>query len=407
MSMRIDWRNLLRENPRRRFEMENFVFQNETRIVFGKGTERQTGSETRKIGRRVLLHYGQGSIKRTGLYDRVVSSLKDSGIEFIELSGVVPNPRLSLVKEGIELCRKHEIEAILAVGGGSVIDSAKAIAAGVHYEGDVWDFYEGKATPSSALPVGVVLTIPAAGSESSVGSVITKEEGLLKRALNTPVIRPKFAILNPELTYTLPPYQTACGIADMMAHIMERYFTNTRNVELTDRLCEATLRTIINNSAKVFNDPEDYNARAELMWASTIAHNGLLNTGRVGDWASHQIEHELSGIYDIAHGAGLAIVFPAWMNYVMQHDVERFAQFASRVWGKEINPFDMEDTARQGIESLKNFFSSIGLPVRLSEAGIPDDRIDEMAEKATLDGPLGNFVKLGKKEIKDILLMAK
>ena len=387
--------------------MENFVFQNETRIVFGRGTEERTGSETKQLGRKVLLHYGQGSIKRTGLYDRIVTSLKDSEVEYVELSRVMPNPRLSLVKQGIELCRRLGIEAILAVGGGSVIDSAKAIAAGFYYEGDVWDFYEGKETPSSALPVGVVLTIPAAGSESSGGSVITKEEGLLKRPLNSPLIRPKFAILNPELTYTLPPYQTACGIADMMAHIMERYFTNTRNVELTDRLCEATLRTIINNSRKVFSNPEDYNARAELMWASTIAHNGLLNTGRVGDWASHQIEHELSGIYDIAHGAGLSIVFPAWMTSVIQHDVERFVQFASRVWGKEINPFDMEDTARQGIESLKNFFSSIGLPVKLSEAGIPDDRIDEMAEKATLDGPQGNFVKLGKKEIRDILLMAK
>ncbi len=387
--------------------MLNFVFQNETRIIFGKETEKEIGRETKKLAKRVLLHYGQGSIKRSGLYDTVVSSLKEHGVVFSELGGVMPNPRLSLVREGINLCRERKIEAILAVGGGSVIDSAKAIASGVQYDGDVWDFYCTLTEPENALPIGVILTIPAAGSESSAGSVITNEEGLLKRAFNSPLMRPKFAILNPELTYSLPAYQTACGVADMMAHVMERYFTTVRGVELTDRLCEATLRTTVSNAKKVFKNPRDYNARAELMWASTIAHNGLLNTGRIGDWASHQIEHEISGIYDIAHGAGLAIVFPAWMKYVVNNDVERFVQFSSRVWGNEIDPFNMEDYAHQGIESLKQFFSSIGLPTSLREAEIGEDRIEEMATKATQQGRIGNFVKLGKNEVEEILILAK
>lgn len=387
--------------------MNNFTYDNKTKIIFGRGTENKVGTETKKFGSRVLLHYGGGSIKKSGLYDKVVNSLKEEGISFVELGGVQPNPRLSLVREGIRLCRENNIDFILAVGGGSVIDSAKAIGAGVPYEGDVWDFYTGKARIEKTLPVGVVLTIPAAGSEASSGSVITNEDGWYKRGAGAIIMRPVFAIMNPEFTFTLPPYQTACGVADMMAHIMERYFTNVQDVELTDRLCEATLKTIINNAAIAIGEPDNYAARSEIMWAGTIAHNGLLDTGRIGDWASHDIEHEISAIYDIAHGAGLAIVFPAWMKYVYKHDVNRFVQFAVRVWGVEPDFKDIEKTALEGIERMKDFFRDIGLPVALGDADIPDDRLEEMAQKGTEDGPLGNFVKFEKEDVLNILKLAK
>ena len=342
--------------------MINFDFLSPTKIIFGRGTESRVGEETAKYGKKVLFLYGGGSIKKTGLYDKVVQSLRESGVEFIELYGVQPNPRLSLVKEGIKICREKGIEFILAVGGGSVIDTAKAIGVGVPYDGDVWDFYVGKAVPVKSLPVGVVLTIAAAGSEASKSSVITNEDGWYKRGLNVEVIRPKFAIMNPELTFTLPPYQTACGTADIMAHIMERYFTNTPNVELTDRLCEGALKTVINNTLIALEEPDNYDARAEIMWAGTLAHNDLLSTGRIGDWTSHQIEHELSGIYDIAHGAGLAIVFPAWMKYVYKHNISRFAQFATRVWNVDYCFECPEKTALEGINRLQEYFRRIGLP---------------------------------------------
>ncbi|NLC53794.1 MAG: iron-containing alcohol dehydrogenase [Firmicutes bacterium] len=387
--------------------MENFVFQNPTKIIFGKDTEKQVGQETKAWADRVLLHYGGGSIKITGLYDRVVASLKAAGVDFVELSGVQPNPRLSLIQEGIELCRKHQIGFILAVGGGSVIDSAKAIAVGVPYAGDVWDFFEGKAEIKTALPVGVVLTIPAAGSESSPASVVTKEEGDLKRDIGTDLIRPKFAILNPELTFTLPPYQTACGVADIVAHILERYFTRTPDTDLSDRLCEATLRTVIKNAPIVMQNPTDYAARAEIMWAGTVAHNDLLGKGKVEDWGSHMIEHELSGIYDVPHGAGLAVVFPAWMKYVYQEDVNLFAQFAVRVWDVEMDFAHPERTALAGIERLKAFFRSLGLPVTLEELKVGTDRLEEMAAKCTERGPVGNFVKLDKEDVLAIYHLAK
>jgi len=291
--------------------MNNFSFQNATKIIFGKGTEENVGEETKLHADKVLLHYGGGSIKQSGLYDRVTASLKKSGVAFVELSGVKPNPRLSLVKEGIKICRDNGIKFILAVGGGSVIDSAKAIAVGVPYSGNVWDFYDGKGTPKEALKVATVLTIPAAGSESSPSSVISDDEKQLKRGLTVEIIRPVFSIMNPELTYTLPAYQTACGAADIMAHIMERYFTNTTDVELTDRLCEATMKTLINNVPQILKKPDDYASRADVMWTGCVAHNDILGTGREGDWGSHMIEHEISAIYDVAHGAGLAVVFPA------------------------------------------------------------------------------------------------
>ncbi len=387
--------------------MENFTFRNTTKIIFGRGTESKVGIETVKYGKKVLLHYGGGSIKKYGLYERVLKSLKDAGMEVIELGGVQPNPRLSLVKKGIDMCRREKVDIILAVGGGSVIDSAKTIASGVPYNGDVWDFFAGKAELKEIIPVGVVLTIPASGSESSNSSVVTNENGMYKKGFTSELLRPEFAILNPENTFTLPQYQTACGSTDMMAHIMERYFTTVKNVELTDRLCEAALKTVINNTPEALREPKNYAARAEIMYAGTIAHNGSLGTGRIGDWAPHKIEMEISGIYDLAHGAGLAIIFPAWMKYVYKNNIERFSQFAFRVWGVEPDFNNIIKTALAGIERLENFYREIGMPVTLKEASIPYDRFEEMAEKCTEMGPVGNFVKLGMNDVLKILEIAK
>ena len=389
--------------------MNNFTFQNSTKIIFGKDTENKVGSEVKVYANKVLFVSGGGSIKANGLYDRAIKSLKENGIEFIELFGVKPNPRLSLVIEGIKLCREHNIKFVLSVGGGSAADTAKAIAVGVPYEGDVWDFYMGRANVSEALPVGVILTIPATGTEASNSSVITNEDGWYKKGLTTDFIRPAFSILNPELTYTLPAYQTACGCVDIMSHVMERYFTNVEKVDLTDRLCEATLKTIINNAPIALEKPEHYASRAEIMWAATIAHNDLLSTGRIGDWASHQIEHELSGIYDIAHGAGLSIIFPAWMKYVYKHNVNRFVQFAVRVWEVELAFEDSDAIALEGIRRMTEFFKRIGLPVTLSDAGITEDRIEEMADKATNSDKktLGGFVQLNKADVMNIYKLAK
>ncbi|MFW6036108.1 MAG: iron-containing alcohol dehydrogenase [Halothermotrichaceae bacterium] len=386
--------------------MNDFTFYNKTKIIFGKDTEKEVGKEVKKDADKVLLVYGGGSIKKYGTYDKVMDSLKAENIAVTELGGVKPNPRLSLVKEGIKICEKENIEYILAVGGGSVIDTAKAIAIGIPYDGDVWDFYSGKAQPEEALKVGVVLTIPAAGSEASVSSVLTKEEGMLKRGTGSTVMRPQFAILNPEITYTLPDYQTVCGAADIMAHVMERYFTTQHDVELTDRLCESTLKTMINNVPRALKETKNYNVRAEIMWAGTIAHNDLLGTGRDQDWASHGIEHELSGIYDIAHGAGLAIIFPAWMKYVYKNDIKRFAQFAVRVFNVEPDLNDLERTALEGIERLKQFFSSVGLPVTLKEADIDDEHLEEMAEKCAGDGTIGGFTQLDKNDVLNIYKIA-
>lgn len=389
--------------------MDNFTFQNTTKIIFGKGSENNVGLEVSKYSKKILLHYGGGTIKKTGLYDRVITSLKDAGVEFIELGGVKPNPRLSLVQEGIKICRENNIGFILAIGGGSVIDSSKAISIGSMYNGDVWDFYLGKSEITQALPIGTILTIPAAGSESSTGSVITNEDGFYKRAVNSELIYPKFSILNPELAFTLPKYQIACGSADIMAHLMERYFTNSEHVELMDRLIEATLKTVINNVTQVLDKPDNYDAWAEIMWSGTVAHNNLLNTGRVGDWGSHDIEHELSGIYDVAHGAGLAVIFPAWMKYVYKHDINRFAQFAVRVWNVENSFWSPEKTAIEGIKKLESFFKLLGLPTNLKELGIIDDRLLEMASKATNSdlSTVGNFIKLGQKDVYSILNLAK
>jgi len=389
--------------------MENFMFRNTTRIVFGRGTESAVGSLSAAVSKKALLHWGRGSAARSGLLDRVKASLKEASVSWIELGGVQPNPRLSLVREGVALCRKEGIGLVLAVGGGSVIDSAKAIAAGVPYQGDVWDFYEGKAVPKAALPVGCVLTIPAAGSETSGSTVITNEDGLLKRGLTCDDhLRPAFSVLDPELTATLPPDATAIGAADIMSHAMERYFTNSKDVDYSSRLLEATMRSVAAVLPRVLAAPGDYAARAELMWTGTLAHNDLFGMGRIGDWAAHDIEHELSGIYDVPHGAGLAVVFPAWMKFAYKHDPGLFARWAARVWDVEDDYVRPERAALEGVRRLEAFYQRCGLAVRLSALGVGKERIEEMAAKATKGGSrtIGNFVKLGQKEIVEVLTLA-
>ncbi|MDR1210944.1 MAG: iron-containing alcohol dehydrogenase [Spirochaetaceae bacterium] len=393
--------------------MQNFEYWNRTKVIFGKNTEQRVGEETLQYAEkdgtafRVLLHHSGGSSVKSGLIGKVKDSLKAAGVGWVELDGVKPNPRLSKVYEGIELCRKEKLRFILAVGGGSVIDSAKAIAAGVPYSGDVWDFFERKASPAGALPVAVVLTIPAAGSESSISSVITNEQGPWKRGLNAECIRPVFTIMNPELTYSLPAYQSACGICDMFAHIMERYFTKEPNVELTDELCEGTMRAIIRNARRIFSGGErDYSARAEIMWAGALAHNNLLSTGRVSDWASHAIEHELSALFDITHGAGLSIVFPAWIKYNIKEDTKRIARFASKVWGVDGAYYDYEQAALEGIFRMKNFFKSLGLPVSFADAKLDTGKIPEMSRRAVTFGPIGQYRKLNEADVEAIYRLA-
>lgn len=388
--------------------MNNFTFYSPTYFVFGKDQECTAGHYVKRFGgSRVLIHYGGGSVVRSGLLDRVKKSLEEEKITFVELGGVMPNPRSNLVYEGIELCRKEEIDFVLAVGGGSTIDSAKAIAAGAVYEGDFWDFYEGKPI-TEALKVGTILTIAAAGSEGSGDSVITKVEGMLKRGASGEAIRPVFSILNPALTETLPPYQTAAGAADIMAHILERYFTNTKEVEVTDRLCEALLLTMVKEVPRVITDPHNYEARANIMWAGMVAHNNIIGVGRSQDWASHGIEHELSALYDCAHGAGLAVIFPAWMKYNYKHDVNRFAQLAVRVWGCQMNFQNPEETALAGIECFKQFLRSIGMPVNFAELGAKEEDIPYMVKTAGLlnGGTMGNFVKLTAEDVTNIYRLA-
>lgn len=389
--------------------MNNFVFYSPTEFVFGKDTEMQVGALARKHGaQKVMIVYGGGSVVRSGLLDRVKQSLQEAGIEYCLMGGVQPNPVDTKVYEGIEFCRREQADMLLPVGGGSVIDTAKAIAAGVLYEGDFWDFYIGKAKVTKALKVAVVLTIPAAGSEGSGNTVITKLDGLQKLSLRVPeVLRPIFSIMNPELTYTLPPFQTACGVADMMAHIMERYFTNTQEVEIGDRLCEGVLMAIINEAPKVMRNPEDYGARANLMWAGMIAHNGTCGVGCEEDWASHFLEHEISAIYGVTHGAGLSVIFPAWMTWMVEHNVGKIAQYAVRVWGVPESE-DKKAVALEGIGKLKAFFSSLGLPVTFKELGVENPDIDRLADSLHRNkGELvGNYVKLTKQDSKEIYHLA-
>ena len=361
--------------------MNDFNYYTPTRYVFGRGVESQTGELTRWMGvSRVLLVYGMGSVVRSGLLDRVKASLDAAGVEYLELGGVLPNPTDDRVYEGIEICRRENLIGVVAVGGGSAIDTAKAIACGVPYDGDFWDFYAGMKIVEEALPVGVVLTIPAAGSEGSGNSVITKLDGLHKISLRTDsALRPKFAVMNPELTFTLPPYQTASGIADMMAHIFERYFTNTPETEVTDRVAEGVLKAIITEAPRVMAEPENYDARANIMWCGTLAHNGICGTGRQEDWVSHFMEHELSAVYGVTHGAGLAVMTPAWMTFMATHNPSKGAQFARRVMDV-VNDNDTQ-AALEGIARLRAFYASLGLPITLAQLGIENPDFDLLVHK--------------------------
>jgi len=386
--------------------MENFTFYSPTYFVFGQEEENNTGKYVKRFGgSKVIIHYGGGSVIRSGLLDRVKNSLKKENIEFIELGGVKPNPRSGLVYEGIELCRKENVDFVLAVGGGSAIDSAKAIAAGTVYDGDFWDFYKGKLV-TKALPIGTILTISAAGSEGSPDSVITNENGMYKRGATGEALRPAFSILNPALTRTLPPYQVACGITDIMAHLFERYFTTTNEVEVTDRMIEGLLLAMIHEGPRAVRNPADYQAQANIMWAGMMAHNNSCGVGRTQDWASHDIEHELSALYDCPHGAGLAVVFPAWMTYTMKHNINRFAQLAVRVWGCQMDFANPENTAKAGIDALKHFLKSIGMPSTLAELGARNEDIEKMAHSACYgngrNGTIGNFVKLNENDVINI-----
>lgn len=389
--------------------MNNFTFYSPTEFVFGKDTEGQVGGLVKKYnGSKVLIVYGGGSAIRSGLMDKVKSSLDAAGVKYTELGGIQPNPIDTKVYEGIELGRKEQIDFLLPVGGGSVIDTAKAIALGMEYEGDFWDFYIGKTTPVKAIPVGVVLTIPAAGSEGSGNSVITKTDGLQKLGVRTDkLLRPLFSIMNPELTYTLPAWQTACGITDMMAHIMERYFTNTEGVEISDRLAEGVLKAIITESPKVMAEPRNYDARANIMWAGMVAHNGTCGVGRAEDWTSHFMEHEISAIYNVSHGAGLAVMFPAWMTYMAKHNPHKIAQFATRVW--DVTPAGSdEETALKGVECYKEFMHSIGMPTTFKELGIENPDIELLHKKLHEDKgeSVGTYVKLDRKATREIYELA-
>ncbi len=388
--------------------MNNFNFCSPTYFAFGRGTESRAGELCVKYGAdRVLIVYGGGSAVRSGLLARVKERLDEAHLWHTDLAGIRPNPTDDRVYEGIDVCRRERIDFILAVGGGSVIDTAKGIAAGAVYDGDFWDFYSGKAVPQSALPVGVVLTIPAAGSEGSGNTVITKVDGLHKISIRTEeVLRPRFAIMDPELTFTLPPFQTACGIADMMAHIMERYFSNTSGVEVSDRLCESVLTTIIGQAPIVMRSPDDYDARANIMWCGMIAHNGTCGVGREEDWSSHALEHEVSAVYDVAHGAGLAVIFPAWLTWMASHNPHKVAQFAGRVFGVE-QLASPEATALEGVARLKAFFRSIGLPVTFAALGVANPDIDLLVRKLVEDKgqPIGNYVRLTPQDCREIYLL--
>ena len=384
--------------------MENFDYCNPTRIVFGRGVRTQVGELVKPHADRVLLHYGSGSIKRNGLYDEIVASLKAAGVACVELGGVVPNPRLSLVRQGIALCRRERIGFVLAVGGGSVIDSAKAIAMGAPHKGDVWKLFAEGTPVEQALKVGTVLTIPAAGSESSPNTVITNEEEGLKLGYGAQVLRPVFSILDPELCLTLPPEQLANGVSDMMSHIFERYFSNTPHVDLTDALCEATLRTIMKHARRLRASPQDADAWAQIVFSGYVAHKGLLGLGRQQDWACHGMEHELSALYDVAHGAGLAVLTPAWMEYVFRDNVPLFVQFAVNVMGVEGGFREPEAVAQEGIRRLRGFYKEMGLPSTLEGLGIGADKLELMAKKATkiafgAQRPLGGLRKLGWQDV--------
>ncbi len=379
--------------------LKDFNFYAPTRVVFGKNAENQIGQlVTTYHGTKVLIHYGSGSAQRSGLLGVVRQQLSAAGIKYVELGGVIPNPLLSKVQEGIELCRREQVDFILAVGGGSVIDSSKAIGYGVNYEGNVWDFWEGKNSPQRCLPIGTVLTIPAAGSEMSSSCVITKDEGLLKRGINSDLCRCKFAVMNPERTYTLPPYQTASGATDIMMHTMERYFSKYEDMTLTDAIAEALLRTVKDAALVVMENPKDYRNRAQIMWAGSLAHNDLTECGTEKDFATHKLEHELSAMFGVTHGAGLAALWPSWARYVKDKHLSRFVQFAVNVMGIENDFTHPEETAEKGIRALEDFYRKIGMPTNLHELldrDITDQEIDALVDKCSR----GGSIKIGAMEI--------
>lgn len=391
--------------------MHNFTYYTPTKVVFGKGTEEQVGTLVKAQNcKKVLIHYGGGSAERSGLLGKVRKSLEDQGISYVQLGGVVPNPHLSLVYKGIELCKQEGVDFILAIGGGSVIDSSKAIGYGVANGGDVWDFYDFKRQPRKCLPIGAVLTIAAAGSEMSNSSVITKEEGGIKRGCNNDISRPVFAIMNPELTMTLPPYQTSCGCTDILMHTMERYFNHGENMELTDALAEGLMKTVMKNAHILMKEPHNYEARAEVMWAGSLSHNGLTGCGTDGgDWATHRLEHELGGMFDVAHGAGLAAVWGSWARYVYKEKTDRFVQFAVRVMNVEPQATD-DETVIKGIEAMEEFYRSIQMPTNLKELGIcpTGEQLEELAEKCSIAAhdSLGSVKKLKKADMLAIFRMA-
>ena len=369
--------------------MKDFVYYAPTEVVFGEQSEERVAALTKKYGgTKVLVHYGGKSAVRSGLLDKICGLLREGNVGYITLGGVVPNPRLSKVREGIELCRRENVDFILAVGGGSVIDSAKAIAYGVCFEGDAWDIYLGKAEPRQMLPVATVLTIPAAGSEMSEASVITNEEGDVKLGYSNDMSRPKFAIMNPRRTFTLPPYQTAAGVTDMMMHTMERYFSKDDDMDLTSDLAEAVLRRMKTAVFSVLKNPEDYRNRAQIMWGGSVAHNGLTGCGISDDWATHQLEHELSGMFDVTHGAGLSAIWPSWARYVMHENLSRFVRFAVNVMDVPNDFTDPEGTALKGIEAMEQFYHAIGMPINIKELigrDITDEEIKEMTRKCSRD----------------------
>lgn len=393
--------------------MQDFNYYAPTEVVFGKDAEGRLVEMIRKYGgKKVLLHYGGKSAERSGLLGSVRKKLNEAGIPFVELGGVKPNPRLTLVKEGIELCRREGVDFLLAVGGGSVIDSSKAIGYGMKYDGDVWDIYARKYQPKETLPVGVILTIPAAGSEMSDSSVITNEELELKIGYSDNLCRPKFAIMNPVRTFTLPPYQTACGATDIMMHTMERYFGKVDDMTLIDNIAEALMRTVKESVFHVLKDPEDYRNRACIMWASSLGHNDLTGDRSYADFATHQLEHELSAMFDVAHGAGLAAIWPSWARYVMQENVSRFQRFAVNVMGVPNDFANPEATALAGVEAIEEFYHAIGMPTSIHELigrEITDDEIKELARKCSHDDgrTIGGFKKLDRHDMEQIYIMAK
>ena len=393
--------------------IKDFNFYAPTRVVFGKNAEMQIGDlVAQQNGHKVLVHYGGGSAERSGLLGVVREQLKSNEIPFVELGGVVPNPLLSKVQEGISLCRREQVDFILAVGGGSVIDSAKAIGYGSLYDGDVWDFWAGKAVPEACLPIGVVLTIPAAGSEMSSSCVITKDDGLIKRGINSDICRCRFAVMNPERTYTLPPYQTAAGATDIMMHTMERYFSKYEDMTLTDAIAEALLRTVKDAALVVMEHPEDYRYRAQIMWAGSLAHNDLTECGTEKDFATHRLEHELSALFGVTHGAGLAALWPSWARYVKDKHLSRFVQFAVNVMGIENDFAHPDETAEKGIRAIEDFYRKIGMPTSIHELlgrEVTDDEIEVLVDKCSRGKTItiGAMEVLGADEMRAIYRLAK